>query len=64
MAPALDRLVRIASGSFGCLSLCTHNFREPDLADAALDAFCGPRVAYVGEWATGMTATRSFHESL
>jgi hypothetical protein len=36
----------------------------PGLAEGALDAFGGRYVAYVGEWASGMTGTRALHERL
>ena len=46
------------------LLLCMPPPGEADCADQALKNFRGKYVAYVGEWCTGMTATRSFHESL
>ena len=46
------------------LLLCMPSPGESTLAEDALRAFRGPRVAYVGEWGTGMTGTRAFHTTL
>ncbi|EOD22488.1 hypothetical protein EMIHUDRAFT_240255 [Emiliania huxleyi CCMP1516] len=35
-----------------------------DLSDAALESFRGSRVAYIGEWGSGMTGTRHLHDAL
>ena len=37
---------------------------DVSLADDALTQFGGSRVAYVGEWGSGMTATAGFHRQL
>ena len=54
----------LRDGGERTLLLCMPSPGEDSLADAALDAFAGERVAYVGEWESGMTATRSFHRRL
>ena len=46
------------------LLLCMPPPGEPSCADRALKQFRGNYVAYVGEWSTGMTGTKSFHETL
>jgi hypothetical protein len=49
------------------LLLCFPSPPEDDgtaYADGALTAFRGQRVCYVGEWATGMTASPAFHQRL
>lgn len=37
---------------------------KADLSDAALESFRGSRVAYIGEWGSGMTGTRHLHDAL
>ncbi|CAK9047812.1 unnamed protein product [Durusdinium trenchii] len=46
------------------LLLCMPPPGEAACADEALRHFTGRYVVYIGEWYSGMTATRSFHESL
>lgn len=46
------------------LFLCMPSPGEEGLAEAALAAFRGSHVAYVGEWGTGMTGTRELHTRL
>ena len=53
-----------AAGGGGVLLLCMPSPGEEDLADTALHHFHGARVAYVGEWGSGMTGTVGLHASL
>ena len=53
-----------AAGGGGVLLLCMPSPGEEDLADTALRHFHGARVAYVGEWGSGMTGTVGLHASL
>ena len=53
-----------AAGGRGVLLLCMPSPGEEDLADTALRHFHGARVAYVGEWGSGMTGTVGLHASL
>ena len=53
-----------AAGGRGVLLLCMPSPGEEDLADTALHHFHGARVAYVGEWGSGMTGTVGLHASL
>ena len=46
------------------LLLCMPSPGEAALADDAIREFTGSRLAYVGEWGSGMTATRTFHATL
>jgi len=46
------------------LLICMPPPGEDDCSTSALDHFKGDRVAYVGEWNSGMTATPRFHEKL
>lgn len=46
------------------LFLCMPPPGEAACAEEALEKFGGGRVAYVGEWNSGMTATRQFHRDL
>lgn len=48
----------------GTLLLCMPPPGEAGCAEHALEAFSGDRVAYVGEWGTGMTGTRQFHQQI
>lgn len=50
--------------SHGTLLLCMPPPGEAGCAEHALEAFSGDRVAYVGEWGTGMTGTREFHHQI
>eukprot|EP00667_Euglena_gracilis_P006794 EG_transcript_6854 len=60
-------LTRPKAAKYRTLLLCFPSPPEGDgtsMADEALAAFRGPRVCYVGEWATGMTASLPFHRRL
>jgi len=46
------------------LLICMPSPGEVGLAEVALACFGGDRLAYVGEWGTGLTATRKFHSQL
>ena len=54
----------VAAPLVGVLLLCMPSPGEEDLADTALHHFHGARVAYVGEWGSGMTGTVGLHASL
>eukprot|EP00668_Euglena_longa_P000884 GGOE01001068.1.p1 GENE.GGOE01001068.1~~GGOE01001068.1.p1 ORF type:complete len:597 (+),score=105.55 GGOE01001068.1:130-1920(+) len=60
-------LARLTAARYPTLLLCFPSPPEGDgtsMADDALAAFRGQRVCYVGEWATGMTASLPFHRTL
>ena len=59
-----EDLERPEIASAETLLLCMPSPGESTLAEDALRAFRGPRVAYVGEWCTGMTGTRVLHAIL
>lgn len=46
------------------LLLCMPPPGEHDCSSGALEHFGGERVAYVGEWGSGMTGSHKFHEKL
>jgi len=48
----------------GTLLLCMPPPGEGGCAEEALARFPGARVAYAGEWGSGMTGTRPFHQQL
>ena len=54
----------LADAPEGTLLLCMPSPGEEELSDLALAQFAGRRVAYVGEWGSGMTATKRFHATL